>query len=136
MIPRRMGLTPGNMDPETAVLPTLPSTPEANPQAFQLEQPSVTLPATPDPAGDSGQRFVLSPASSAAPANVPKITPPRDPAVILDQLQQLRTLTHVSNLRHPELREFFRAREMATGAENHMVIAPRGIVYLADFGLL
>jgi hypothetical protein len=64
------------------------------------------------------------------------VVPKFEPALILAELQQLRTLTHVSKLAHPNVAAFLRGRELATGAENHLVITARGIVYLADFGLL
>ena len=69
-------------------------------------------------------------------ANVGTVQPKFEPAVILAQLQQLRTLTHISKLAHPQAASFLQGRDLATGAENHLVITARGVVYLADFGLL
>ena len=139
MIPRRVGLTPGNMDPATAVLPQALQPEAAPPQvelgaAFNIEgQEPVEQP--------TGPHFVLrppapSPVVFTPPAPALTAAPGRiNPADILAQLQQMKTVQPESKAGSP-VREFVITRGMAVRVEGCILLTPKGVSYLADFGLL
>jgi len=140
MIPRRVGLTPGNMDPATAVLPQALQPEAAPPQvelgaAFNIEgQEPVEQP--------TGPHFVLrppapSPVVFTPPAPALTAAPGRiNPADILAQLQQMRTVLKENTAVASTVREFVITRGMAVRVEGCILLTPKGVSYLADFGLL
>ena len=140
MIPRRVGLTPGNMEPKSAVLPTAP---------VELPAPPVDLGAEfkiegqePAAVQQPAERFVLKPLPAtpaipfAAATRVAAQTGNPTPEIILSQLKVLTTIQpdHIGG--QSSTRDFFVKRELAVSVCGYLLLTPKGLTYLADFGLL
>ena len=137
-----MGMLPGGNPVTTALnlpLPPEPPPPAPNGNPFLTDPPPV------DPM-DPGERFVMTPIAPTAvgqpqPAaiNIPiqpqSISQPAaiEPAYILRQLHQMKTLTAEKNVTS---KDFLIKRGLAVSVEGYLLLTPKGVTYLADFGLL
>ena len=134
MIPQRVGFVPGMV--------TGGAQDQQAPALFQVEPAASN--AEKQVAGMEAQKFVLQPlpvsqvsnlASTGIPAGSQVAAAHFDPAMILGQLQQMKTLLPESK-ESSSLREFIIRRGMAVRAEGCLLLTPKGVSYLADFGLL